>query len=113
MWQNLLKEITTDKAWSWANNENNKGAMQIEMDLFNASIEAFGGQWLSTEPAKMKKLFSPAVLETSLTRFNELKADAKDVIDKLDDLREQHHTKMMRLNSRKAKGGDKTTKPKP
>ena len=57
LWQNLLSEIQTDAAWTWANNDANKGAMQKDMDTFNNVITPFGGQWLSTEPAKMKKVF--------------------------------------------------------
>ena len=66
----LVEQISSDPDWAWANNEENKGALEKAMKAASDSLTSFGKQFLVQEPSDLKKTYGENKLQVELEAFN-------------------------------------------
>ena len=67
----IVDQIEREEAWDWAKNEQNRGSLTKAIGELKDSLSAFGRQWVSEEPAVMKKRWGTAkeMFTTELEKF--------------------------------------------
>ena len=86
----ISDQIQSAPEWRWANNKENKGALDDAIVKMRNQLSPMHKDFLALEAGLIKKQYSKAYLEVNLSRFIEMKTHIAGINKRITSLQRMH-----------------------